>query len=167
MQQAQNLVVKTFRRKRHRNFVNVPHIRRRNHARFSHVAEQRDFRFQIGAKLAVAAANQNIRLNSDAEHFLHAVLRGLGLQFASGGDIRHQRQMNENNIFGAQLQPHLPDRFQEWKRLDIAHRSADFDQHHIHAVRNFAKRGFNFVGNVRNHLHGFPEVIPATLFCDD
>ncbi len=86
MQQAQNLLVEALGGQRHRHFVNIAHVGRRNDAGFRHVAEKRDFRFQVGAELSVAAANQNVGLNSDAQHFFHAVLRGLGLQFAGGGE---------------------------------------------------------------------------------
>ena len=134
---------------------------------FGHVAEQRDFALQIAAQLPVAAANQNVRLNSDAEHFLHAVLRRLGLQFAGRGDERHQREVHEEHIFRAQLQAHLADRFQERQRFDVAHRAADFDDHHVHAVRHLAERGFDFIGDVRNHLHGLAEIIAAAFFGDD
>ena len=48
--QAQNLLVEAFRRERHRHFINIAHVRRGNHAGFGHVAEQRDFRFQIAAE---------------------------------------------------------------------------------------------------------------------
>ena len=34
-------------------------------------------------------------------------------------------------------------------------------------VRNFANARLDFVGDVRNHLHGFAEVIAAALFQDD
>ena len=68
---------------------------------------------------------------------------------------------------GAQLQPHLPDRFQKRQRLDVAHRAANFHDHHVHAVGHFAERRFDFVGDVRNHLHRFAQVIAAPLFGDD
>jgi hypothetical protein len=62
------------------------YVRRGNHARFRTLQNKRDFRFQVGAETPVAAANQHVRLNSDAQHFLHAVLRRLGFQFARGGE---------------------------------------------------------------------------------
>ena len=131
------------------------------------VAEKRDFALQIAAQLPVAAANQNIRLNSDAQQFLHAVLRRLCLQFAGRGDKRHQREMNEQNILRTHLQAHLPNRFQEWKRLNVTHRAADFNDHHVNRIRNLAECSFNFVGDVRNHLHSLSEVIAAPLFRDN
>ena len=128
---------------------------------------KRDFGFQVGAKLPVAAANQDVWLNSDAEKFFHAVLGRLGLQFAGGGDERHEREMNEDDIFRPQLQAHLADGFQKRQRFDVADRSADFDEHHVHAVGNFAERGFDFIRDVRDHLDGFAEVIAAAFFGDD
>ena len=123
--------------------------------------------FRSRGKLAVAAANQNVGLNSDAQHFLHAVLRGLGLQLAGGGDERHQRQVREDDIFRAQFEAHLPNRFEERQRFDVAHRAADFDEHDVHAVGDFAERGLDFVGDVRDHLHRLAEIIAAALLGDD
>jgi len=43
-------------------------------------------------------------------------------------------------------------------------------QHNVRrvwAARNFAERRFDFVGDMRNHLYGFPQIIPATLFGND
>ena len=131
------------------------------------VAEQRDLGLQLGAERAIAAANQNVRLNSDAQHFLHAVLRGLGLQLAGGGDERHEREVREDDIFRAKLEAHLADRFHERQRFDVANRAADFDDHDVHAVRHFAEGSLDFIGHVRNHLHGLAEIIAAPLLGDD
>jgi hypothetical protein len=55
--------------------------------------------FQVAIQRAIAAAQQNIGLDSDAEQFLNAVLRRLGLQFPGGVDERNQGQMDEDNVF--------------------------------------------------------------------
>src|SRR5271163_4093561 len=75
--------------------------------------------------------------------------------------------MDENDIFGAQLEAHLADGFQKRQRLDIADRAADFDDDYVYIVGDFAKRGFDFVGHVRDHLDGLAEVISAALLGDD
>ncbi len=106
------MLVEPFGRQRHRHFVNIVHVRRGNHARFRHVAEERDLGFQFLLEAAIAAAKKNVGLNSDAEQFLHAVLRGLGLQFAGGGDVRHEREMNEERVLRPELEAHLANRFQ-------------------------------------------------------
>ena len=166
-QQAKNLFVESFGRESHGDFVNVGDVRRGNDAGFGDVAEERDFRFQIGGQRAVAAANQHVRLNSDAEKFFHAVLRGFGFQFARGVDEWHQREVHENNIFRTELEAHLADGFQEWERLDVADGAADFDQDDVHAFGDFAECGFNFIGDVRDDLHGLAKIIAAAFFGDD
>ena len=114
--------------------------------------------------MAVAAAKQNVRLNPDAQHLLHAVLRGLGLQFACRGNERHERYVHEERVFRPHFQAHLADGFEERKRLDVAHRSANLHNDHVHVFRNLADARFDFVGHVRNHLHRFAEIIAAPLF---
>ena len=37
----------------------------------------------------------------------------------------------------------------------------------VHILRDFLHRGFDFVGHVRNHLHGLAQIIAAPLFGDD
>ncbi len=131
MEQAQNLFVETFGGEGHRDFVNVRNVGRGDHAGFVHVAEQSDFRFQVVAERTIAAANQNIGLNADAEKFFHAVLRGLGLQFAGRRDEGHEREVHEDDAVGAVFEAHLADGFEERKRLDVANRAADFDERDV------------------------------------
>ena len=95
------------------------------------------------------------------------MLRGLGFQFARRGDERHQRDVHEERVFRPQFQAQLADRFEEGKRLDIADRSANLHDDHVDVFRHFADARFDFVGDVRNHLHGFAEVIAAPLFRQD
>src|SRR5271155_2824359 len=71
--------------------------------------------------------------------------------------------MNEDRILRPQLKAHLPDRFEEWQRFDVADRASDFDDHDIGGVRDFAEGGFDFIGDVRNYLHGLAEIIAAAF----
>ena len=80
------------------------------------------------------AAEQDIGLNADGEQFLDGVLRGLGLQLLGGGDPRHQREVDKDRIFAAQLLAHLADGLKKRQRLDVAHRAADLDDGHVRAV---------------------------------
>ena len=93
----------------------------------------------------------------------------VGLVFSSPavGMNGHQREVHEDYIFGAQLEAHLADGFEEWKRFDVANGAADFDQDDVHAFGHFAEGGFDFVGDVRDDLHGFAEIIAAAFFGDD
>ncbi len=62
---------------------------------------------------------------------------------------------------------HLADGFEERQRFDIADRAADFADHHIHFARQLFDGRFDFVGDVRNHLHGLAEIIAAALALND
>ena len=106
-------------------------------------------------------------MDPDAQHFLHAVLRRLGFQFACGRDERHQRHMHKERVLRSEFESHLSNRFEEGKRLDIANRSADLHDHHFDAFGNLLDRRFDLVGHVRDHLHGFSEIIPAPLLRQD
>ena len=116
---------------------------------------------------AVGAAEQDVGLNSDAEQLLHRMLRGLGLQLAGGGDVRHQRDVDEQRVLAAQFLAHLADGFDERQRLDVAHRAADLDDGQVHILRDLLHRALDFVGDVRNDLHGLAEIVAAALFGDD
>ncbi len=133
----QNLRVQAFFGQLHRHGINRVYILHGNHAGFGHVAEQRDFLLQVFGNVPVAAAQQNIRLNSDPQHLFDTVLRRLGFQFAGRRDKRHQRYVHKQRVVKSQLQPHLPNRFQKGQRLNVADRPADFDDHHVHAFGNF------------------------------
>ena len=59
-----------------------------------------------------------VRLDADGTQRLDAILRRLGFQLSSRGDIGHQRQMDIAAVVGAcPLQPHLADGFQTPLRL--------------------------------------------------
>ena len=115
----------------------------------------------------LGAAQQDIRLDTDGAQFLHAVLRGFGLQFLRGVDPRHQRHVHEDAVLAPHFMTHLADGFEKRQRFDIAHRAADFADHHIHFARELLHRRLDFVGDVRNHLHGLAEIIAAPLALDD
>ena len=120
----------------------------------------------VGQK-TLGAAEQNIGLDTDGAQFLHAVLRGLGLQFLRGVDPGHQRHVHEDAVLAAHFVAHLADGFEKRQRFDIADRAADFADHHVHFAGQLLDGGLDFVGDVRNHLHGLAEIIAAPLALDD
>jgi len=65
---------------------------------------------------------------------------------------------------GAELKAHLPYRFEERKRLDVPDRAADFDDRHFRFARAARDERLDLVGDMRDHLHGAPEVVAAALF---
>src|SRR5205807_5986336 len=106
-------------------------------------------------------------LNSNAQHLLDAMLRGLGFQLASGGDEGHQRDVHKERVFGAEFQAHLADSLEEGKRFDVANGSANLHDHNVDAFRDFPDGGLDFVSYVRDHLDGFTEVIAAAFLGED
>src|SRR5260221_13451148 len=108
-----------------------------------------------------------MRLNPDAEHFLDPVRCRLGFQFAGGRDERNQGDVDNQGVLRAKLEAHLTYGFQEGKGFDVSDGAADFDDDDVDAFGIFFDRRFDFVGDVRNHLHGFAEEIAAALFGQD
>src|SRR5258708_4523155 len=147
-QEAQNLGVQAFAAEFDRDGVDGVHIFHGDDTGFGDVAEEGDFLFQVGGDVAVAAAQQNVRLDTDAEHFFYAVLGGLGLQFAGGGDEGNKGDVDEECVFCAEFETHMADGFEEWQGFDVADRAADFDDYDVNGFGNFPDGGFDFVGDV-------------------
>ena len=75
--------------------------------------------------------------------------------------------MHEYAVIAPLLVAHLADRLQKRQRLDIADRAADFHDDHVHVRRDLAHGSLDFIGHVRDHLHGLAQVIAAPLAGDD
>src|SRR5215470_1159246 len=163
MEQPQNLLVEAFAAELCRYGVNGVHVFHRDHARFGDVAEERDLSLQLGGDMPVAAAEQDVWLNPDAQHLLHTVLRGLGFLFAGGGNVGNQRHVYKQGIFAAEFQAHLADGFEERQRFNVADGSADFYDDHIDVGGNLLDDVLDFVGDVRNHLHRLAQIVAAPL----
>ncbi len=167
MQVAHRQRVHFFVREHNRHFINRSYVFGSDNGLFFDVAEQRNLPLDVLGEKAVGAAQQNVRLNSDAQQFLHRVLRGLGLQLLRRRNKRHQRHMHKQRVLAPGLLAHLADRLDKRQRLDVAHRAADLDDENVHILRAFLRRRLDLVGHVRNHLHGLPEVVATALLGDD
>src|SRR5439155_7852261 len=55
----------------------------------------------------------------------------------------------------------------ERQRLDVAHGAADFHDSDVDVLGYAMNGGFDFVGDVRNHLNGFAQIIPAPLLLNN
>ena len=75
--------------------------------------------------------------------------------------------MNEDSVFSAHFIAELPDGFQKGKTFDIADCAADFHDGNIETCGRLPDKILDFVGNVRNDLHGFTQVVAASFFGDD
>ena len=151
-----------------RHLIDRGHIARYDRSRLFHVAERGNLLSHLEWHRTVCAAQQNVRLNTNAQHLLHRVLRRLGLQLLRCGDPRNQRHVNEAGVVAPQFLAHLANRLEEGKRLDIAHRSTDLDDRHVTIRRrHLAHRTLDLIRDVRNHLHRLAQVIAAPLLGDD
>ena len=110
-------------------------VERRDHRLRPHIAEQRDLAAFVLRDRPVAAAQQHLRLDADIQQLLHRVLRRLGLQFAGGRNVRHQRQVHEHRPLRPKLVAELADRLQERQAFDVADRAADLHQHEVEVAR--------------------------------
>jgi hypothetical protein len=163
-EQASDLRVETFLAELHRDFVDGFHIFHGDDAGLIDIAEESDLAFEINGNVAIAAAEKNVGLNPDAEHFLDAVLRGFGLEFTSSGNVRDKSDVNEESVFGAEFEAHLANGFEEREGFDVTDGAADFDDDDIDTFRDAFDAALNFVSNVGNDLDGFAEVVAAALF---
>ena len=149
------------------DFVDALGIVAANHGAFFHVAKEGDFAAFVFGQDSVHAADEYVGLDADFAQFFYGMLGRFGFDFACGGDVGHIAQVHKQGIVAAKLAAHLADGFQKRQRFDVAHRAADFDDGHVFAGRAFVDAAFDFVGDVRDHLHCAAEVVAATLFHDD
>ena len=99
-----------------------------------HIAEQGDFFAIVESHLSLSATDQNVGLNTDLSEQTDRMLRRFRLELRGRLQIRHQRQVDVEAIFLADVQGKLPDRFQERLAFDIADRAADFGNHDVNIV---------------------------------
>ena len=116
----------------------------------------------------VGAAKQDVAAGCRCERSsLDRMLRRLGLQLARRGDVRHQRQVDEDGVPARQLLAELADRLEERQALDVADRAADLHQHEIEILVAVEHELLDRVGDVRDHLDGGAEIVAAPLLGDD
>ena len=159
-------VVYAFLVQHARDLVDRIGVQRRNHRLGRHVGEQRDLAPVAVGQRPVGAAQHDVGLDTDLAQLLDRVLRRLGLHLAGGGDEWHQRQMDVADVVAAERDAHLPDRFEERQRFDVADGAADFDDRDVGACDAGADLLLDLVGDVRNDLHRAAEIVAAALLAD-
>ena len=73
----------------------------------------------------VRAADDDVRVDTDAAQLVDRVLRRLRLQLAGRVDERHERDVEVEDVLGPDLAAELADRLEERQRLDVADGAAD------------------------------------------
>ena len=125
------------------------------------------FDLMPGRQIAIGAAQQDVGLDADRAQLLHGVLGGLGLQLGGRLHERHERQVDVEHVVAPDVLPELADRLQERQALDVADGAADLDDDDVGVARHPADGRLDLVGDVRDDLHGAPQVVAAPLLLDD
>ena len=149
-----------------RHGVDGVDVARQDDALFLEVAEQRDLLARAQRDVAVAAAEQDVGLDAEAEQLFHRMLRRLGLELAGGRYIGDECEVDVHRALAPDLVAELADRLEERQALDIADRAADLDQHEILVADVGLDEFLDHVGDVRDHLHRAAEIFAAALALD-
>ena len=166
VQPVEDDAVEPFGGEDERHLVDARDVLRRDDGFLVDVAEERDLLLDVLVEEAVRAAEQDVGLDADRAQVADAVLRRLGLQLAGGADERHQRQVDVERVLAPDVLAQLADRLEERQALDVADRAADLDEHDVDVLGDRADGVLDLVGDVRNDLHGAPEVVAAALLLD-
>ena len=87
-----------------RNLVDRRQVYQRNYRSGFNVGEQGDFFSSRLCYLMIGANNKDIGLQANRTHFLNRMLGRFGLGLTGGGNVRHQRQVNEHGVIGPYLE---------------------------------------------------------------
>src|SRR5579871_2792105 len=150
-----------------RHLVDARDVARRNHRFLVHVAEERDLPLHVLIELPIGPAEQHVRLDADGAEVADAMLRGLRLQFARRRDVGDEREVDVERVLAPDVLPELPNGFEEWLALDVAHGAPDFDEQHVDVLRGGPDALLDFVRNVGNDLNRAAEVFAPALLLDD
>ena len=75
--------------------------------------------------------------------------------------------MHKRRVVAPQLLAHLADGLHEGQRFDVSHRTANLNDGDVDILRHFLHGRFDFIGDVRDYLDGFTEIIASALLGDD
>ena len=108
-------------------------------------------------------------LDADLAQLGDALLGGLGLQLAGGLDEGHERDVDEEDVFRADLEGELADGLEEGQALDVARGAADLGDDDVAGLllAQAMDARLDLIGDVRDDLHGLAEVIAAPFLGQD
>ncbi len=167
VQPPQDDAIEPFLGEHRRHLVDARDVLGGDDRLFVDVAEQRNLRLDVLIQVAIGAAEQDVGLDADRAQVAHAVLGRLGLQLPRRADERHERQVDVERVLTAHVLPELPDRLDERQALDVADRAPDLHEDDVDVPGDGLDRILDLVGDVRDDLHGAPQVIAAALLLDD
>jgi hypothetical protein len=115
------------------------------------------------------AADDDVRVDTDAAQLVHRVLRRLRLQLARRIDERNQRDVEVEHVLLPDLAAELANRLEERQRLDVADRPADLGDHDVGVgrLRGAPDPLLDLVRDVRDDLNRRAEVLALPLLAKD
>ena len=150
-----------------RDLVDVGGVDGRDHGVDGDVALQRDLALQGLGNRLVAAADDDVRLDTAAAQLRHRVLRRLRLLLPRHEEW-HQREVDVAHVVAADVPAELPDGLDERHDLDVADGAPDLDDDDVDVLVGQAPDAvLDLVGDVRDDLHRAPEVVTPPLLLDD
>ena len=161
---SQNFRIEPFRMISVRHGINAVDILCFNNRAFTHITKQADFALLTFRYGAVAAAQENIRLNTDGAQLFHRVLSRLGFHLARSRNVGQQRQMHKNRLETRQVIAQLANGLEKRQGLNITNRTANLAQHEIDIINITLHEVFNRIRDMRNNLHRAAEIIAAPFF---
>src|SRR6266851_2460610 len=133
---------------------------------FAQIAEQCDLLAGGRRYRPVTAAQQDVRLDAEAEEFLGGMLGRFGLELARRGNPRHQGQMHKEHSLAPEFVAELADRLEERQAFDVADRATDFAKDEILVREIGLDELLDRVGNVGDNLDRRPEIFAAPFAAD-
>src|SRR5581483_9857636 len=166
MQQPADEVIATLALEHQRDFIDaVVDVLLFDHGFVRHVAEQGNFLAHFLVERLFATRDQDVRRNADFAQLGDGLLGRLGLEFTGGFDERDVGDVHEQDVPHAGAEREFADGFEERQALDVAGGAADFGDDDV-GLGFFGEpvdAVLDFVGDVRNDLHGFAEVTAFAL----
>jgi len=145
--------------------VDVGDVDRRDNRLQVDVGKERDLVANLLGQRLGRAADEDVRMDTDAAQLVDRVLRRLRLQLTRIRDERDERHVDVEHVLDPGLAAELADRLQEGLRLDIAHGAADLGDDDVGGGRvgDRADPRLDLVRDVRDHLHRRAEVLALAL----
>ena len=114
MQLLQNLFVQMLLAEFAGNRVDgIRHVLLLDHTLEPHVAEERELLEMFLGNRHLGPADEDVGNDADRAELSDRMLRGLGLQFPRGLQVRYKRQMDETGVVEALLEAELPRRLEK------------------------------------------------------
>ena len=150
-----------------RDLVDARRVDGGDHGVDGHVALQRDLALQALGDRLVAAADDDVGLNTPAAQLGHGVLGRLRLLLPRH-EVGHQGEVDVADVVPADVPAELPDGLDEGHDLDVADGAPDLDDDDVDVLVGQAPDAvLDLVGDVRDDLHRAAEEVTAALLLDD